>query len=85
MTVTLKINARNDLHLPSNVLRLLNLGEDRMVKAEIRGNILIIVPVDIEPRYSSKELEGLDRIHEDEKKKGWIPLETPNDIDNLLK
>ena len=30
-------------------------------------------------------LEGLDRLHEDEKKKGWIPLRNVKDIDNLLK
>lgn len=85
MTVTLKVNARNDLHLPADVIRHLNLGDDRIVKAEIKGNILIIVPVDLEPRYTHEELEGLDRLHEDEKKKGWTPLKSAKDIDRLLK
>lgn len=84
MTVTLKINARNDLHLPAELLRALNLGKDKMVKGEVRGNTLVLVPVDLEPRYSHEELEGLDRLHEDEKKKGWIRLETKKDIDNLF-
>ena len=85
MTVTLKINARNDLHLPAEVLRLLNLGEDRIVKVQIKGNVLIIIPVDLEPRYTHEELGGLDRLHEDEQKKGWIPLKSEKDINNLLK
>jgi len=85
MTVTLKVNARNDIHLPAEVLRQLNLGRDRIVKGEIRGNVLVLVPVDLEPRYSPEELEGLDRLHTEEKKKGWIPLKTPEDIDRLLK
>lgn len=85
MTLTLKINARNDLHLPAGVLRALNVGEDKVIKAELRGNCLVLVPVDLEPRYSHAELEALDKIHADEKKKGWIKLSSPKDIDNLLK
>lgn len=85
MTITLKVNARNDLHLPAELLRHLNLGKDRIVKGEVRGNVLVLIPVDLEPRYSTEELEGLDRLHEDEKKKGWSNLETSKDIDNLLK
>ena len=85
MTLTLKINARNDILLPTEALRILNIGEDRIVKAEIKGNCLILIPVDLEPRYSHEELEGLDKIHQDEKKKDWIHLSSPKDIDNLLK
>ena len=84
MAVTLKVNARNDLHLPADVLRRLNLGKDRFVKAEIKGNALMIFPVDLEPRYSREELAGLDRLHEDEKKKGWFRLDSPRDVDQLL-
>lgn len=84
MPVTLKVNARNDLHLPAAVLRALNLGKERIVRAEVRGNALVIFPVDLEPRYSSEELGGLDRLHEDEKKKGWLRLDSPRDIDRLL-
>ena len=85
MAVTLRVNARNDLHLPSEVLRRLNLGEHRVVKAEVKGNALILIPVDLEPRYSPEELEGLDRLHEDQRKKGWTRLDTPTAIDRLLK
>ncbi len=84
MTLTLKINARNDIHLPSEALRALNLGQDRLIKAEIKGNCLVLIPVDLEPRYSHEELESLDKIHADEKKKGWISLSSPKEIENLL-
>ena len=85
MTLTLKINARNDLHLPAELLKHLNLGEERILKAEVKGNVVILIPVDLAPRYSAEELEGLDRLHEDEKKKGWTYLKTGGDIDRLLK
>ena len=86
MTLTLKINARNDIHLPAEILRILNIGEDRIVKAQLRSdNTLVLVPVDLEPRYSHEELEALDKLHEDEKKKGWIRLDSEKDIRDLSK
>ena len=85
MTFTLRVNTRNDLHLPSELLHHINLGEDRILKVEAREGKLILIPVDLEPRYSHEELAGLDRIHEDEKKKGWTRLVNPKDIDQLLK
>ena len=84
MTYTLRVNARNDLHLPVELLRRLNLGQDKIVKAELKGQGLVLVPVDLEPRYAAEELTGLDRLHEDEKKKGFMYLRTPRDIDHLL-
>jgi len=84
MSHTLKINARNDIHLPAEVLRRLNLGEEKILKAQVKGNMLILIPVDLEPRYSDEALSGLDQIHQDEKKKGWTPLEKDRDIDELL-
>ena len=85
MTLTLKINSKNDIHLPAKVLGRLRLGEDRIVKLEVTDNTLVIMPVDLEPRYSRKELEGLDRLHQDEWKKGFRHLKTHEDIDKLLK
>lgn len=85
MTIALRVNARNDLHLPAELLRGLNLGAERVVTAELRGNTLILVPVDLEPRYSAEDLVRLDHLHEREKAKGWIPLKTDADIDRLLK
>ena len=84
MTVTLKINARNDVHLPAKVLKRLNLGDDRLVKAELRNNMLVLIPVDLEPRYTQAELEGLDRLHADQKRKGWKTLKSAAEIDRLL-
>jgi antitoxin component of MazEF toxin-antitoxin module len=85
MDYTLKINARNDVHLPSEILRKLNIGEEKILKAEIKDNSLVLIPVDLEPRYSAEELEGLAKIHDTEKKKGWKKLRTKKDIDDLLK
>ena len=85
MTVTLKVNSRNDLHLPAEIIRRMNLGNEKMVKAQLQGNVLFLVPVDVEPRYSHEELEGLDKLHADEKKKSWIRLKSEKDIDRLVR
>ena len=85
MSLALRVNARNDLHLPLELLRRLNLGAERVVRAEVRGNALVLIPVDLEPRYASEELAGLDRLHDDQKPKGWISLKSAADIDRLVK
>ena len=85
MTLTLRLNARNDIHLPKKVLDMLNLGEDRIMKVELTDHAVILTPVDLEPRYSKKELEAWDRLHENEKKKGFIRVRSAADVDRLLK
>ena len=84
MTYTLKLNARNDVHLPAEVLRSLNLGDDKVLRAMVKGNTLVLVPVDLEPRYSHQELDALNKLHADEKKKGFTQLKSDKDIDRLL-
>lgn len=69
MTMTLRVNARNDLHLPSSLLRSLNLGQERMLKAELKGSILVLIPVDLKPRGSSTDLPKLVHLSSDEKKR----------------
>ena len=85
MTLTLKLNARNDIHLPAEALKLLNLGHDKILKAELKDNRLILVPVDLEPRYSHEDLETIDKIYAEQKKKGLIFPKSNKDIDDLLK
>ena len=85
MTFTLRVNARNDIHLNAEVLEAMNLGEERVMKAELKDNALILIPVDLEPRYSQKELDAMDRLHAREKKKGFIYVDTKEDIDKLFK
>ena len=85
VTFTLRINARNDIHMPAEVLRALNIGEHRILKAEVKDNAIVLIPVDLEPLYSKSELEGLDQLHTDEKKKKWLRLDSDKDIDGLLK
>ena len=84
MNHTLKINSRNDLHLPVEILRHLNLGKEKILRVDVRKNAIVLVPVDLDDRYSADELSGLDEIHSDEKKKGWKILKSDKDIENLL-
>jgi antitoxin component of MazEF toxin-antitoxin module len=83
MTFTLRINARNDLHLPAEVLRRLNLGDEKIMTAEIKNNSLVLVPVDLEPRVTHRELDALDRLHVEEKKKGLTRIRSEKDLDRL--
>ncbi len=37
------------------------------------------------PHYFSEELEGLDRLHADQKKKGFTVLKSSKDINKMMK
>ena len=50
-----------------------------------KDNVIVLIPVDLEPLYSKSELGGLDQLHADEKKKKWLRLDSEKDIDGLLK
>ncbi|GEM_PF-2431276 len=84
MPNVVKINSRNDIHLPKEVLEAVNLGDERMVSIEARGNCIILLPVDVEPRYSPKALEGLDRLVAREKDQA-IEVKSEKEIRSIFK
>lgn len=84
MATVVKINSRNDVHLPKEVLRAVNLSEDRFVCVETKGNAIVLIPVDIEPRYSQDVLEGMERLFQREKDKA-VEVKSEEDIRALFK
>lgn len=84
MSNVVKINSRNDIHLPKEVLESVNLGEDRMVSIETKGNCIILLPVDVEPRYSPEALEGLGRLAAREKAQA-VEIKSDKDIRTIFK
>ena len=69
MTAILKMNRNRQVNLPSVFVSRLNLGEDNYLKAEIRGNHIILTPVDpIERVFSEKDLDLIEETYQQEKK-----------------
>ena len=70
MTAILKMNRNRQVNLPSAFVALLNLGEDNYFKAEIKGNHIVLTPVDtVERVFSQKDLDLVEEVFQSEKSK----------------
>ena len=65
--------------IPAAFMAFLNLGEDRYFKAELKGNCIILIPVDpVERVFSEKDLDLAEATYQKEKHlaepvtPGWI-------------
>ena len=68
MTIT-KLKAKNQLTIPSIIIKRLGLKANELFAIDVEGNYIKLTPVTLEPRYSSQELEAIDRLVEQEKGK----------------
>lgn len=68
MTTVIKMNRNRQLNLPSVFVSKLSLGEDRYFKAELRGNRIVLTPVDpIERVFSEEDLDRVERVYQRER------------------
>lgn len=68
MTIT-KLKAKNQLTIPSAIVKRLNLKIDELFAVGIEGNYIKLIPVKVQPRYTSEELKAIDHIVKNEKGK----------------
>ncbi len=69
MTAIIKMNRNRQVNLPSAFVASLSLGEDNYLKAEIRGNHIILTPIDpVERVFSEKDLDLVEETYQREKK-----------------
>lgn len=64
-----KMTIHNDIHLPEEVVKRLNIGDERTLWVMVKNNMVILTPVDVEPRYSNEALDGLEKMVKKEKDK----------------
>ena len=71
MTIT-KLKAKNQVTLPSAIVKRLHLKPEELFAVDVEGNYIKLTPVEVEPRYTAEELKVIDRIVEKEKSKGKV-------------
>ncbi|MBU4304947.1 MAG: AbrB/MazE/SpoVT family DNA-binding domain-containing protein [Candidatus Omnitrophica bacterium] len=71
MTIT-KLKAKNQLTIPSTIVKRLNLKLNELFSVDVEGNFIKLTPVKIEPRYTAEEIKGVDSIVEQEKAKAKV-------------
>ncbi len=68
MTIT-RLKTKNQLTIPNEIVRRLNLKENELFAVDIENNYIKLTPVEVEPRYTPEEIKAIDRIVEAEKGK----------------
>lgn len=71
MTIT-KLKAKNQITLPSTIVKRLHLKPDELFAVDIEGNYIKLIPVEVEPRYTAEDLKAIRRIVEKEKSRGKV-------------
>ena len=71
MTIT-KLKAKNQITLPSAIVKRLGLKPEELFTVGIEGNYIKLIPVEVAPRYTAEELKAIDRVVEKEKSKGKV-------------
>ena len=66
MTIT-KLKSKNQLTIPNEIVRQLHLRVNELFSVDIEDNYIKLTPVEVEPRYTAKELEAIDHIVQKEK------------------
>ena len=68
MTAIIKMNRNRQVNLPSAFVSELSVGEDNYFKAEIKGNHIILTPIDpVERVFSEKDLDLIEDTFQREK------------------
>ena len=71
MTIT-KLKAKNQITIPSAIVKRLHLKLDELFAVGIEGNFIKLIPVKVEPRYTAEELKAIDHIVESEKSRAKV-------------
>lgn len=69
MTLT-KLKAKNQLTIPSEIVQKLRMRVNEFFAVELKGNHILLTPVDIEPRYTEEDIVAIDRLVERQKGHG---------------
>ncbi|MDP2939130.1 MAG: hypothetical protein Q8O13_03490 [Candidatus Omnitrophota bacterium] len=69
MTIT-KLKAKNQLTIPQEIVKRLHLRPDELFAVDVEENYIKLIPVEIEPRYTSEELTAIDNLVSQEKSEG---------------
>ena len=68
MTTVIKMNRHRQINLPSAFMSGLSLGEGNYFKADLKGNQIVLTPIDpVERVFSQEDLDLVEKIYQKEK------------------
>ena len=79
-----KLKAKNQLTIPSAIVRRLRLKPQELFAIGVEDNFIKLIPVKMEPRYTSEELRAVDNIVSKEKGRAKV-LRPGKDFSGYIK
>ena len=79
-----KLKAKNQLTIPSAIVRRLRLKPQELFAIDIEDNFIKLIPVKMEPRYTAEELRAVDNIVSKEKGRAKV-LSPGKDFSGYIK
>lgn len=79
-----KLKAKNQITLPSAIVKRLGLKPEELFAVDIEGNYIKLIPVEVEPRYTAEELKAIRRLVEKEKKHAKV-FNTEKEFSSYIK
>ncbi len=83
MTIT-KLKAKNQITLPNIIVKRLHLKPQELFAVDVENNYIRLTPVEVNPRYTAKELAAIDRIVDKEKSRGKV-IKSGNEFSSYIK
>ncbi len=64
-----RLKAKNQITLPKNIVERLHLKKDEIFQVDIEKNFIKLIPVELKPKYTEKDLAKIDKIVKKEKRR----------------
>ena len=83
MTIT-RLKTKNQITLPKEIIKRLNLKPNELFEVDIEKNYIKLLPVELKPKYTKKELGKIDKIVKKEKR-GAKTLKAGPELSDYIK
>lgn len=71
MTI-MRLKEKNQITLPKSIVERLHLKKDELFEVKVKKNYIVLIPVEVKPKYTVKELENIAKIVKRDKKKAKV-------------
>jgi len=71
MTI-MRLKEKNQITLPKSIVERLHLKKDELFEVKVKNNYIVLIPVEVRPKYTAKELENIAKIVKRDKKKAKV-------------
>jgi len=64
-----RLKEKNQITLPKKIVERLRLKKDELFEVKIEKNYVVLIPVELKPKYTPQELEKINKLIAKEKKR----------------